>query len=45
MTKVEMIKVIEKSNMVKNFSNSYMTRQSKANIERLYKMAIEYMNR
>lgn len=45
MTKVEMIKVIEKSNMVVNFSNSYMMKQSKANIERLYKMALEYMDR
>lgn len=40
-----MIKVIEKSNMVVNFSNSYMMKQSKANIERLYKMALEYMDR
>jgi hypothetical protein len=43
MTKVEMINVIEKSNMVINFKRSYFMGKLKEDVERFYKMAIEYM--
>ena len=45
MTKVEMINVIKKSNMVNNFSRSYFTRKTKEDVEKFYKLALEYMNK
>lgn len=45
MTKVEMINVIEKSNMVSNFSRSYFVRKTKTDIEKFYEMAVLYMNK
>lgn len=45
MTKVEMINVIEKSNMVINFKRSYFMGKLKSDVERFYKMALDYMNK
>ena len=42
MTKLEMLKVIEKSGMVVDFSFSYLMKKNRAQIERLYKMSLEY---
>ena len=42
MTKLEMLKVIEKSGMVIDFSFSYLMKKSRAQIERLYQMSLEY---
>lgn len=45
MTKVEMINVIEKSNMIVNFNRSHFIGKLKSDVERFYKMALEYMNK
>lgn len=45
MTKVEMINVIEKSNMIVNFKRSHFIGRLKSDVERFYKMALEYMNK
>lgn len=45
MTKVEMINVIEKSGMVINFSRSHFMGRLKADVERFYKMALEYIEK
>ena len=45
MTKVEMINVIEKSNMIVNFKRSHFIGRLNSDGERFYKMALEYMNK
>ena len=43
MTKKEMVKVIEKSGMVINFSESWYLRQLKEYVEKHYERALKYM--
>lgn len=42
MTKAQMIDYIEKSKMVVNFSKSHFNHYLKKDIERFYKMTVEY---
>lgn len=42
MTKLEMIKYIEESRMVVNFSTSYFLKRSRADVERFYNDAKEF---
>lgn len=42
MTKAQMIDYIEKSKMVINFNKSHFNHRLKQDIERFYKMAVEY---
>lgn len=43
MTKVQMIKVIEKSGMVINFNKSYFMARPKSFVERMYKDALAFI--
>lgn len=43
MTKAQMIEVIEKSNMVVNFSKSYFMRRDKEYVTRFYNMALAFI--
>ena len=45
MTKKAMVEIIEKSEMVINFSKSYFMRLDKASVERFYNQAIQFMER
>ena len=45
MTKATMINYIETTNMIINFNRNYLMSKSKAEIERLYNMAIEVAER
>ena len=45
MTKKAMVEIIEKSEMVINFSKSYFMSMTKDNVERFYNQAIQFMER
>lgn len=45
MTKEKMLDFIEKTGMVVDFDRKYLMRKSKESIERLYDMAIIYVQR
>ena len=42
MTKAKMIDYIEKSEMVLDFSRNYFNHKLKKDVERFYKLAVEY---